>query len=213
MASNSAQHWNGCQAVVMDVETTGLDAHFNEIIQFAAVPLDANLEIRKDVMPLCMKLKPDHPERASKEAMRVNGQNLADLARTGHDQQKGADLLGEWIDRLGLPMNKGGYNRCKIIPLGQNFAFDRNFLQQWIGPEQYHEWFHFHFRDTMILALGMNDRASFRCEPVPFPKVNLTYLASQLGIENSGAHDALQDCRMTAEIYKTLVTQTGTTLV
>ena len=42
MASKSAQHWNGCQVVVMDVETTGLDAHFHEIVQFAAVALDAS---------------------------------------------------------------------------------------------------------------------------------------------------------------------------
>jgi DNA polymerase III epsilon subunit-like protein len=48
-----------------------------------------------------------------------------------------------------------------------------------------------------------------RAEKVPYPKVNLQYLATTLGVKAERAHDALSDCQVTAEVYKRLVKAGG----
>jgi len=205
--SKSMQHWNGCQMCVIDTETTGLDPHWQEIIQICILPLDSDLKPRKDVNVFYMEMKPEFPERASPEAFRVNKLDAAKIMSRGMDQEKAKDLLDDWINKLDLPLNKGGINRCKIIPLGHNYAFDMGFLKRWLGIDQYNEYFHYHFRDSMSAAAYLNDRAAVHAEKIPYPKVNLQYLCSCLKIETERAHDALQDCLATAEVYRLLVNQ------
>jgi DNA polymerase III epsilon subunit-like protein len=204
--AKSMQHWNGYQLCAIDTETTGLEPGWNEIVQLAIVPLDSQIKPRKDVLPLNMFIKPEHPERAYKEAMKVNKMTLAELAIKGFDSDKARDLLTEWVDKLDLPYTKHG-NRKKIIPLGQNYGFDRGFISHWLGLDEYERMFHYHYRDTMIASHYLNDRSAFHAEPVPFPKSNLSYLAKTLSIDHSGAHDALADCLMSAEVYRQMISR------
>ena len=74
--ANSMQHWNGNQVCAIDTETTGLDPLYDEILQLAIIPLDSNFEVRKDVMPLEIFMKPEYPERIKPEAMQVNRLDL-----------------------------------------------------------------------------------------------------------------------------------------
>jgi len=199
---NSMQHWNGCQLCAIDTETTGLDAYWNEIIQIAILPLDQNIEPRKDVTPFYIEMRPEHPERIDPKAMSVNNLNLATIMNRGFDQEKSKDLLRDWVDKLELPFTKSGIFRKRIIPLAQNYAFDQAFIKHWLGIDMYNELFDYSFADTMTVATYLNDRAAMHGEPVPFSKINLSYLASTLKIEHGGAHDALQDCLVTAKVYK-----------
>ena len=130
--ATSMQHWNGDQLCAIDTETTGLIAGYHEVIQLCILPLDSNIKPRKDVMPFYIELIPDYPERASEEALRVNKINLSELALRGHDREKAKDLLDEWVDKLGLPCTKY-QNRKRLIPLGQNYAFDRGHIAEWLG--------------------------------------------------------------------------------
>ena len=113
--SNSMQHWNGDQMCVMDTETTGLDPNWHEMIQIALLPLDSNLNVRKDVLPFYIELIPEHPERADPEAMSVNKQKFTDIAIRGHDREAAKDLLVEWIKKLGLPCTKYGTDRKSVV--------------------------------------------------------------------------------------------------
>lgn len=201
----SMQHLNGDVVCVIDTETTGLDPLIHEMVQICILPLDHQLKPVKSVMPFYIEVKPEHPERAQKEALAVNKLDLATIVNRGHDRMKAIDMLVDWIDKLGLPYTKYG-NRKKIMPLGQNYQFDKGFIQAWLGCEQYNELFHYHYRDTMITAQYLNDRAAFRVEPIPFPKSSLGSLASKLGVQIDNAHDALQDCLATAEVYRKLMT-------
>lgn len=201
---NSMQHWNGNQVCVIDTETTGLESGWHDMIQICILPLDSNFEPRKDILPFYINLKPEHPERADPEALKINGLKLAELALNASDQEKAKDLLRGWINKLQLPFTKYG-TRKRIIPLGQNFGFDRPFIQEWIGHEEYAELFDYHYRDTMVAALYMNDRAAMHAEKVPFSKVNLKYLASTLKIQYERRHDALEDCIVCAKVYKRMV--------
>lgn len=199
-------HWNGNQMCAIDTETSGLDPYWDEILQLAILPLDSNIEPRQDVEPFCIYIKPEHPERVSEEAMKVNKLKLDDIIYRGFDKETARDLLEEWIKKLGLPCTKYGRPK-KIIPLGQNYmGFDKGFIQQWLGVDQYNDWFDYHAPDTMVTANYLNDRAAFRAEKVPFSKISLKYLASTLKIPHEHAHDALQDCLVTAQVYKKLLT-------
>jgi DNA polymerase III epsilon subunit-like protein len=199
------QHLNGNLLCAIDCETTGLDPTVNELIQVCILPLDNNLEPIRTVMPFYIEIKPEHPERIEKEAMSVNMIDMATIANRGHDRMKAIDMLIDWIDKLGLSYTKYG-TRHKICPLGQNYCFDKGFISAWLGFKMYDELFHYHYRDTMIAANFLNDRAAFMAEPVPFAKCNLQWLAQKLNVQTDKAHDALQDCLACAAVYKKLVT-------
>ena len=70
---------NGNLLAALDLETTGLIDGYHDIVQVAVVPLDGNLD-PLDVSPFYMNMKPDFPERADPEAMRINGLDLGELA-------------------------------------------------------------------------------------------------------------------------------------
>ena len=200
------QHLNGDQICSIDTETTGLDADYHEIIQLAILPLNADLKPRKDVMPFYINMIPEHPERYSPEAAKVSKLTLETVTRTGFDQIKAIDLFEDWVGKLGLPHTPSGI-RKRIIPLGQNYSHDKAFIMKWLGVDLYNDIFHYHYRDTMIAAQYLNDRAAFHAEKVPYSKVSLAWLANQHHVELDRAHDALQDCRATAEVYRAMVCQ------
>jgi len=202
------QHWNGNQVAVIDIETGGLDPYYHEILQICILALDSEFKPRKDVLPFYIEMVPQHLERVDPEAMSVNKLDLAKIVKRGIDPEKAKDLLIEWFNKLGLPYTVSGA-RKRIIPLGQNYgSFDKPFISQWLGPDLYKELFDYHHRDTMCSALFINDHAAVHAESVPFPKVNLTYLATTLKIDHEGAHDALRDCLTCAEVYRQM-TQRG----
>ena len=78
-------------------------------------------------------------------------------------------------------------------------------MKAWLGPDEYNEFFDYHYRDTMVAALFLNDRAGMHVDKIPYPKVNLRYLASQEKIPYDRKHDALADCMVTAQVYKRMV--------
>lgn len=198
------QHWNNKLMCVMDTETTGLDPNFHEMVQICIIALDSNFDPMKGVVPFYINIKPEYPERVDPKAIEINKLDMAKIINTGFDRHKAIDMLRAWIEKLKIKCNKYG-NVNKIMPLGQNYSFDKAFIQAWLGPDDYNELFDYHYRDTMHAALFMNDRAGMRAEKIQFPKVNLQYLATTLGISTPGqAHDAMADCLKTAEVYKRL---------
>lgn len=195
------EHWNNKMCCVIDTETTGLDPNFHEIIQLCVLPVDSFFRPRRDISAFYVNIKPEYPERIDKKAAEVNKLDLAELMKTGFDRYKVLDMFEDWYNKLGIKLNAYG-NPNKIMPLGQNYAFDRAFMQVLFGVEEYNRLFDYHYRDTMIGALYLNDQAGMHSERVPFPKVNLQYLATTLKVETTGAHNALADCLTTAEVYR-----------
>jgi DNA polymerase-3 subunit epsilon len=197
-------HWNGDQVVVFDVETTGLEVGYHEIIQIALVALDSNFKLRKGVIPFCVSLKPEYPERIDFDAMEVNKQEVADLVNRGLDPIKVIDLIGHWLDKLELPYTRSG-SRKRVRFLGHNVSFDISFLKQLLGLQQYNDWFSYISLDTMDMAGFINNHCAMNAEPIPFPKVGLSYLCNVLNVEHRRKHDALEDCLATAECCREMV--------
>jgi DNA polymerase III epsilon subunit-like protein len=78
-------------------------------------------------------------------------------------------------------------------------------MKAWLGEKQYHDYFCFIGRDTMQYALGLNDSAAWKCQPLPFNGVGLKSLAEKLGVRLDNHHDALADCLATAKVYRELL--------
>ena len=196
---SSMQHLNGNLLCAIDVETTGLIPGKHDIIQLAILPLDSQIKPSSTAPPFCINMKPKRPENIDQGALKVNRVEFASLLINGFDPWKALDMLDEYFERLRLPVNK------KIVPLGHNFIFDSAFLKEWMGELTYEHIFDFRYRDTMVAASFVNDRCDFRNEKFAYPKLSLSYLCSQLRVENVKAHDALSDTVATAECYRRLL--------
>lgn len=184
---------------VLDVETTGREPDYHEIVQIAILPLDpVSLEPHSFYKPFVRTLCPDHPARAESEAMAVHKIPWDVLYQSPSQDQTREDLV-DWFESLELGQPK------RLIPLCQNSPFDIGFTKYWMGIEMHAEVFYRRGRDTMYLAAAINDARSFSGEPVPFKYVGLKDLADYFGIPLVGHHDALADCLVTAKIYRELL--------
>lgn len=195
----TAVHFNGNLLCAVDTETTGLDPENNSIIELCILPLLPDYSINKKLPMFNMLMQPIPGKKIDQEALQINKIDLVNLMTKCLDAYKVADLLVDWFDKLNLGMYK------RIVPLAQNWPFDRGFLISWLGAKTFELLFDKSYRDTMTFATSLNDRADMRNEKIPFPKQGLKYLCTQFGIVNPDPHRALGDCVTTAEVYKNLL--------
>jgi len=192
-------HLNGNLLAAVDVETSGTDSGWHEIVQIAVVPLDNDIRPLAGVNPFYTTLRPLYPERADQRSMKVHRLSLVELLEHAPDPGRVADLFLEWFQALDLPANKS------LVPLAHNWPFEAGFLRAWLGHKTFEEVFFGHARDAMTLALAMNDRAAFAGRPQPFPAVGLRAIGTRFGIANEKQHDALCDCLTEAEVYRAML--------
>lgn len=196
-------HLNGHLLCAVDVETTGTDFAEHEIFQVGILPLNSNFEPLRTIEPFYINMKPWRLDNIDYRALKVTKKRLAQLLQFSFDPHSAMDMLEEWYYRLDLPVT--AYQSKKIMPLWSNGSFDKTFLQKWLGIELYNHFFYFHERDTQTLALAINDRYYHHAEDIPFTRVGLSNLAAHFGIAQLNAHDALDDCVTTAEVYRKLM--------
>lgn len=207
-------HLNNNILCVVDVETTGPDHKIHDIIEICVLPLNKWLKPDKNILPFCMNLVPMRKENIDFEALRVQRKHLdkvvkdkvcydkrrmVDITLRGCEPSRAADLFVEWWEKLKLIPFK------RIMPIAHNWVFDRDFIIDWLGYETFDMCFDPRYRDTMAMSLYDNDIAGYHVTDFPYPKNNLAYLCSQLGIEHGQAHTALDDCVATAEAYRLMI--------
>lgn len=192
-------HLNGHMLCVVDVETTGERPGFHDLIQVCVLPLDYKLDPWKEYVPFYTSLQLKRPDNISHDAQMKVRIKASEAQLNGLEPDRAADLFDEWFQKLRLSPGK------RIVPLAHNWPFDRGFMIDWLGEENFKQFFDARYRDTMVAACFLNDRADLTIEPCPYPKVNLEYLASQLKVTHDRAHDALGDCLTTAEVYKRMM--------
>lgn len=189
---------NGHILTAVDVETTGVLAGYNEIIQIAAVPLNHHFEPHKEMRPFYLNIRPDHFDRIQKEAVQKHGIST-DSLRECVTQDRSVELFDEWFKSLNLPFGK------RLVPLAHNWGFERGFLTYWLGLDGIYNYWQSHPRDTMALAATINDLYVWHGRKHPFPYLNLVSLCKRFDIDLSNAHDALADCLATAKLYAALM--------
>lgn len=201
--SNSLEHFFGDQLVVIDTETTGTDPDKHEIWQWSMVPLNADMEPRDNVFD-CF-IKPEHPEMADGQAIRVNGSGYKKALLHGLTKEAALRYFEEWVKTLNLPYEKNGVVRKKIIPLGHNYiSFDKPFLESIMGKPMYDNYFSHHPRDTMVIANFMNDHAIMNGKEAPWTSRSLGMMCHKEGIDTPNSHNSLWDCIATGKLYKRL---------
>ena len=183
----------------VDLETTGTDPTIHEIIQFGFVPLDMDYTAHKVLPPFYITVAPDHPELAMAAATRVHGLDLDDLVKHSPSQSQALEMFDEWYERLDLAFQR------KLIMFAHNASFEQKFLLAWLGQERYDSVFAPQTRDSMTLALAINDVAIQRGSQVPFERVSLGWLSDHLGINNARPHDAYADATAGALVYRELI--------
>lgn len=195
------KHLNGHIICAVDTETTGLQPRYNDLVQIAVIPLDMQLKPDSNYLPFELKVKPRRPENLNLDALRHNKNIIGQILLTGLDPDVAADLFNEWFEGLNLPEGK------RIMPLAHNWIFDAQFIEDWLGYENFHYIFDGRYRDTQTMSLYVNDVAEAQVENCPFPKHSLQYLVRclKLNLDPNRSHDALYDALKTAEVYRAMV--------
>jgi len=159
----------------------------------------------QDILPFNCYIVPSGPEAIDPDAMSVGKGKLQKLIDYGVPANRAVDLFVDWADRLPLPMTSKGGHRCRMIPLGCNYGFDRAHILSLMGQPLYDNYFDSRVRDVQTFANGINECYAMCGVKVRYSKVNLAWLAKKHDIDTAGAHDSLVDCKITAAVYKAMV--------
>lgn len=190
-------HLFGNLFCAIDTETTGLDDRQHEIIELAIIPLGWDIEPHPHHSMVNVYMRPDRIEDADPESFTVTGKTLNERMEMGLDQGVVLDLLHDWYGNLNLSP------KSRIIPIAHNWAFDKGFLEKWIGREGFNDMFSFEVRDTMLMANAFNDMAWWCDDDVPFPRKKLRECCATAGIPmHSNIHSALEDAKLCMQLYK-----------
>ena len=192
-------HLNGNLMAAVDLETTGTQPGYHEIIQIAVVPLDSEFNLLEGVRPFYTYIRPNYPERETPAATQKHKIPMSELLLHAPSSERVQDWLVEWWEALDLPFQKS------LVPLAHNWAFESSFLKAWLGVPLVDKLFHSPARDSMLYAISLNDRCACAGEPAPFNRVSLGSLCAKLNITNANPHDALADCLAEAEVYRALL--------
>lgn len=201
VTNDSLTHLNGDVLCAIDTETTGLEAGHNDIIEVAVVPIDSQLDPMKDIVPFVCLIQPKdrYPDSWTEEAYKVHGISREHLMKHGVGPWRAADTFEEWFKRLNIAPEK------KIVPLGFNYPFDKNFIFDWLGPKTHQLLFGHRYRDVMPVVNYLNDLAAMELRPAPFPQQGLQNIRKYLGVESTVTHRALDDAMTTIKCYKKLM--------
>jgi DNA polymerase III alpha subunit (gram-positive type) len=170
------------ELVFLDAETSGLDSVRHEITELAAIRITADLKEEKII--LHRKCRMQWPERASGEALAVNGYSAAAWANAYPIRVALVDLATT-ID-------------SSVVVWGHNVHFDLDFLREAYARESLPMPAFKYALDTMTLAWPLAARGYV-------DKLALDALCSKYGISNEGKHTALADVRRTIALYKKLM--------
>jgi len=173
----------------IDLETTGLDPTVHEIIEIGCIiakqtPRAGKGPLVEKVEEFDIKVKPEHIETATPEALRINKYSEAEWLF--------ASSLEQAVKQLAPKINGA-------IVVGQNVPFDLSFLEaafKKVGVP-----FDVHIFKLDIVSIAF---AKFYDDESMQKFGNYT-LCERLGIKNEKAHTALSDIRSSFDVYKKLL--------
>lgn len=180
----------------MDIETSGTNVETHEVVQLAIVPLNFDYTPLKTIKPFNKLICPvgDLDPGSTK----VHGLT-SEMLSLAPPKERVIDRLLDWVNSLELVFDR------RLIILAHNSSFEIKWVNRFLGLPLYEKIFNAATRDSMTLALGINDIAAHRGRKPPFEKVSLPWLCNHFGIVNPKAHDAYYDAVACAAVYKKLL--------
>jgi DNA polymerase III epsilon subunit-like protein len=180
------------RTLALDFETGGFDCKEDAICSLSISSFDK-------VYKKTWYVKP-YNKNYSEKAIEVNGLTKEVLTEKGVPIET---VRKEFIEFLNF-FSKG----YRIKLLGQNITFDIGFLKELIGQEAFNKYFHYHFKDTMIIGEFFKDAGLIESKTplglsnlyqLMFPEADLTIL------EN--AHSSGTDVEMCIDIYSEMLSR------
>jgi len=172
--------------LVIDTETTGLSPRFHKTLTVGLLLIDVEKTHLNILDQNHIFIKHNH-YNASPGAMSVNKINLIQHNQIAVPPQKACNQINTFIEK----------NILHEIPLvGHNITFDKNFLSSLFDQADTPSKFHHQHEDTMWIWRNLQKE-----NKVPFGRSNLQTLADHFNIDYTKAHDAIADCKITAQVY------------
>lgn len=173
----------------LDTETTGVDRTKNGIVQIAGI-VEIDGEIKEEFNIRC---RPYPGQTYTTEALTVIGKTVEEIKEYPDPKeayQKLHGIFNKYIDR---------YNKNdKFHMVGQNTKFDYDFLTAWFehaGDKFFYAYVAYYLID-LIQATALFTVAG----KMKLPNMKLATVADSFGIKFQ-AHDALEDIRVTRQIF------------
>lgn len=181
--------------ILIDTETTGLDAERNGIIQIAGSVRVGG----KEVDSFNWQIAPLPNDVIEPGALAVNG-HTAEIIKTWPNP---AQVKKEFESLLAKHCNKFDKSD-KFHWVGYNADFDMRFVRAWfskLGDSYFGSWFWFPPLDVMSMAAWCLQGERHR-----LPNFKLGTVADHLGLKPAGdLHDAMADINLTWEIRNALL--------
>ncbi len=179
-----------------DTETGGKVAKVHPLLTayFAVCDQDHNI-----IDDLSLQLKPDDPSKMilEQEALDVNKINIQEHLADPNTitYAEGRVKLKQFLIKHKI---KG--KRKHYIPCGHNVSFDKDFVWQWLMPqEEFEEEVHYRTLDTSMVTTFLKDIGIF-----PEELGNLGSLVEYFNLPKKEAHQAKGDVWMNIDVYKAM---------
>lgn len=189
------------RAIVVDVETGGLNASEHPIIQIAAIGIDLDLltPIERFERKIVFR-----KEKAEAKALSLNSYNEAEWKRSAVHPVKACEEFTDFVKSFSditKRSERTGREYSVALPVAYNARFDVDFISKWYGrlgkfcPIEWH--------GLCVLERLKWHVYESRLDP---PKDwKLPTVCEWLGIETPNSHDAMGDVVSCLEVYKRII--------
>ncbi|MCS7017884.1 MAG: 3'-5' exonuclease [Cytophagales bacterium] len=177
--------------LVFDVETTGLEPDYHEIIQIGAVLYDDRWD---EISTYLTNVYPEHPERFAIPSAQVHELTLADLEEAPMIHEMLEDFE-EWLmEELNLSTRS---DLRRIVVCGQSVTTDINFLR--FAYKKCQMSWEFSLRPLDLFVLSNFYFRILKANGIHTPKsLSLKSVAAYFGMERqTETHNALEDAILT----------------
>lgn len=172
--------------VVIDTETGGTNSWRDSLLTIGVVLVDDDKVQGEKYI-----LVADRPYRCSREALEVNGIDLAEHDKLALPPQEALKELSEFIEPYRV-------HDGKLIPVGHNLYFDMGFMFRLGRIGGYEHFVQDYFSPVRVCTLQACNLAR-ALQLISLESCKLTTVTGELGIEHV-AHNALGDARATAKL-------------
>ena len=174
------------RGLIIDTETTGLSHNYNQVLTVGMLYCDISIKRPKFLDSLHVRVKHDR-YNVSGIALKINKINLEEHHKIAIDSRKACLEMNRFIMK----------NKIREIPLiGHNIGFDIRFLRELYRQSQKEYLLDLETVDTRNLWNNLKNRGI-----VPSTlKGSLRTVAEHFDVSYEGAHDALGDCHITANV-------------
>jgi len=178
------------EKLVIDTETTGLFPQSHQLLTLGMVLIDADRPKLKFIQEKHVLVK--HGKyNMSQTAMRINNIDIEEHEKTALPIPKAILAINDFIEELGLE---------KTPILGHNVHFDQRFITALFNHCEEEYPFCPIKEDTRYIWQRLKREGT-----VSSPNAKLGTIADHFGIDYSKAHDAIADCKITAQVYHKMI--------